>query len=156
MRRSSAIALAALVGLLACPSSLRAQWVIGAHRVETPDAGDGSSGFGLRGGLQFGPVGAVAVVDWARPRCVAVGPCHDRSVAVHASLEVPTPVLRPYLVAGMGRRDRAPGPDELRRTTLIGFGLRFGLAGIDLFGEATGERLRDDETRLVLRAGVRF
>ena len=65
-------------------------------------------------------------------------------------------MLRPYLVAGVGLRDRAPFPDEARRSVLVGFGLRVGVAGFDLFGDVIGERIADLDTHLVVRAGVRF
>lgn len=157
MARGSTVAVAALFGLLVGGGPLQAQWVAGVHRSASPAADGGGSGFGARGGVQFGPLALMAVADWYRPRCLEAGvECHDRALALHGSMEVPAPLLRPYLVAGMGVRDRAPLPNERRRSTLLGFGLRAGVIGFDLFGELTGERMADHDTRLVLRAGVRF
>lgn len=157
MLRGSVAVVAALIGLLAGAGSLQAQWVLGVHHSASPAADGGGSGFGARGGMALGPVALVGVADWYRPRCAQPGvSCHDRALALHASMEVPAPLLRPYLVAGLGVRDRAPLPNESRRTTVVGFGLRLGVVGFDLFGEATGERMAGHDTRLVLRAGLRF
>lgn len=151
---SLGVALALIFG---ATGPLAGQWVMGVHRTASPAAADRVAGFGARGGLAFGPFAVAGVVDWYRVHCAdPAEACHDRAAAIHASFEVPAPAVRPYLVAGVGVRDRAPVPDEARRITLLGFGLRLAVVGFDLFGEATGERMADHDTRLVVRVGVRF
>lgn len=148
------------VGVLAtvvAATGVEGQWVFGVHVSRAPDLFRGADGLGVRAGVQLGPVGAGVMGDWYDVDCApGVGECHYRSGALVASVEVPGPVARPYVVAGVGLRDLAPGPGASVRTTVVGFGLRLDLGPAGLFGEATGELPDDGPTQLVLRVGARF
>lgn len=157
MRRGVGAAFAAALLVVLGATPLPAQWVAGVHHVRMPTAAGGGTGFGVRGGLDFGPIAVVVVADRYEVPCPeSADRCHGRAGALHASVEFPAPLLRPYLLVGVGLRDGVPTSDGARRQGLLGLGLRLGLAGIDLFGEATAERISSGETPLALRVGVRF
>ena len=93
----------ALAATLLAASDLSAQFEVGAHLARAPDLFGGTPGFGLRAGVRVGPLGAVAVGDWYGVDCpAAVGDCHYRSGTLLATIDVPGPVIRPYVLAGVG------------------------------------------------------
>ncbi len=149
--------LLALVALALGAPGASGQLVFGAHVARAPDLFGGADGFGLRAGLELGPVGVTAVGDWYGVDCPPdVGDCHYRSGTLLGTVEVPAPLIRPYLLAGLGIRDLAPGPGASVRTTVAGFGLRVGLGPAGVFTEVAGELPRQGPAQLVLRVGARF
>lgn len=157
MGRRARSACLAVAALLLAATGVRGQFVVGAHVVRAPDLFGGADGFGVRAGLQVGMLGAAAVGDWFAMDCPpAVGDCHYRSGALLVTVEVPAPVIHPYVLAGVGLRDLAPGPGSSERTSVLGFGLWLDLGPAGLFGEVAGELAAEGPTQLLLRVGARF
>lgn len=132
------------------PTAAAAQLVFGAHGSRANDLFGGVDGVGARAGLRFGPASVVAVGDWYFPECLGATPaggCEYRSGALLAELTLPTPVMSPYLTAGLGRRWTEPQVGSAETWGVAGVGLRAGLGGLGLFAELQAEGIRSGEVR---------
>lgn len=137
-------------GLVVVPEALSAQWVFGVHGSRAADLFEGVDGVGGRAGLRVGPASLVAMGDWYFPECLGPAPagaCSYRSGAVVGVLELPSPLVRPYLMAGLGRRWLEPDIDPGRSWGVAGVGVRAGLGGLGLFAELQAEGVRSGEPR---------
>ncbi len=146
------------VGLVVGPTAASGQLLFGVHGSRAADLFEGVDGVGVRTGLRVGPASLVAMGDWYFPECLGPAPtgaCSYRSGAILGVLALPSPVVQPYVMAGVGRRWVEPDIDPTRSWGVAGVGLRAGLGGLGVFAELQAEGVRRNEARRwVFRLGL--
>lgn len=167
MIRLTALPLVAAVALLSAPRAAEAQIGFAVHAAGATDLGggdnfdDASFGLGARVGFTppMMPLSFWGTVDYFFPDC---DDCGYQNFALDANVELPVPMVAPYLTAGYVGRRIDPGLVGVDAETFHGFsagaGVKLDFLAASAFLEARNEFFseEDGDNQILVRLGVMF
>jgi hypothetical protein len=159
MRRALVTSLFAAAMFSFAPGA-QAQAKLGAHGAWAADAFGGSWGAGasLRFGTPVLPLAVFLAGEYFFPDCGTADGCGYMGGSADAHVNLPLPLLSPYLTGGVvyRRMEAGDGADAVANTGWgLGAGVDLGALALGAYAEARYEFV-DPDDQVVVRLGIRF